>query len=606
MPPEIVYHPREVEHYDVMQGSDRHEVKVADHGFVALVDVMPRLVPVGQTADMAVVQAARVSIGAGTKTPEEDRNLIRYMMSGAYQGRCPHSSPFEMIEFKFHFAMPIFVARQFIRHRTACLTGDTLLQFDLPGGIERRGNQLYSLSVKDVYDRFQPTANDVGHYKRDRVQGMLLRCVDESTGVVTHTRVVDVWESGEKDVWAVTYNGKTVTCSADHMFLTGNGWRRLGEVATLNSASCHPSHMNGGERLSWIGPGVGTAVPREFNRVEVETESWRPAPGDWSAYYEVSDQGRVRRLAGGRGSSRGRCKTPTVSQGRAVVNLNRPGVQETWPVHQLVALAFLGPCPEGMEVCHEDGNSLNNDLDNLRYGTKQSNADDRVRDGATTALQRNYVTPKIEYAGKQMTYDLEVAGPWHNFSAGGFVVHNSVNEFSARYSVMKDRFFRPEADAIRQQSKNNRQGGTEVVDDVQTASDFLAYLDKAEALYADYLEAEKRGIAREMARVGLPLSIYTEWIWKCDAHNIMHFLNLRMDHHAQKEIRDYADAMFALIKPVIPGVAQAFLDYKYDAVTLSALEVAAVREKLPLASENKRELAAWADKKKKLGLEHLP
>src|SRR5688500_17141232 len=105
--------PHEGEVYDVMGGAARWEVKVHDHGLVALVDVMPRLVPLGKTADAAIVQAARVSYGAGTKQVNEDRGLIRYL------ARHRHTTPFEMIEFKFHHVMPIFIARQWIRHRTA-------------------------------------------------------------------------------------------------------------------------------------------------------------------------------------------------------------------------------------------------------------------------------------------------------------------------------------------------------------------------------------------------------------------------------------------------------------------------------------------------------
>ena len=99
--------------YDVMGGDSRWEVKVHDHGLVALLDVMPRFAPVGKTADFAIVQAARVSYGEGTKQVSEDRGLIRYL------ARHRHTTPFEMVEFKFHHVMPIFVARQWIRHRTA-------------------------------------------------------------------------------------------------------------------------------------------------------------------------------------------------------------------------------------------------------------------------------------------------------------------------------------------------------------------------------------------------------------------------------------------------------------------------------------------------------
>src|SRR2546423_10229179 len=129
--------PFEGEMHDLMGGSGRWEVKVHDHGLVALTDVMPRLAPVGKTADFAIVQAARVSYGAGTKQVNEDRGLIRYL------ARHRHSTPFEMVEFKFHHVIPIFIARQWIRHRTACLAEGTEVFFDLPGGIGRRGNQLY-------------------------------------------------------------------------------------------------------------------------------------------------------------------------------------------------------------------------------------------------------------------------------------------------------------------------------------------------------------------------------------------------------------------------------------------------------------------------------
>lgn len=108
--PNIEKKPFETETYDVMDGSARWEIKVHDHGMVALVDVMPRLCPVGKTADYAIVQAARVSYGEGTKQVNEDRGLIRYL------ARHRHTTPFEMVEFKFHHCMPIFIARQWIRH----------------------------------------------------------------------------------------------------------------------------------------------------------------------------------------------------------------------------------------------------------------------------------------------------------------------------------------------------------------------------------------------------------------------------------------------------------------------------------------------------------
>lgn len=277
--------------HDVMGGAARWEIRVHDHGLVALVDVMPRLVPEGKTADFAIVQAARVSYGQGTKQVNEDRGLIRYL------ARHRHTTPFEMVEFKFHHVMPIFVARQWIRHRTA-----------------------------------------------------------------------------------------------------------------------------------------------------------------------------------------------------------------------------------------------------------------------------------------------------------------NVNEYSARYSVVKDRFYRPSLENVRRQSTGNRQGGDEPIDAL-TAREFLDYLERAESLYADYEKLVEKGVSRELARIALPVSVYTEWYWKIDLHNLLHFLSLRMDPHAQAEIRDYACAMFELIKPIVPVAAEAFVDYHLESMQLTRLEIESIRDGKPLATENRRESAEWMEKRRRLGLE---
>jgi thymidylate synthase (FAD) len=282
--------PFEGEMYDVMGGAARWDAKVDEHGLVGLVDVMPRMAPVGKTADYAIVQAARVSYGAGTKQVNEDRGLIRYL------ARHRHTTPFEMVEFKFHHVMPIFVARQWIRHRTA-----------------------------------------------------------------------------------------------------------------------------------------------------------------------------------------------------------------------------------------------------------------------------------------------------------------NVNEYSARYSVVRDRYYRPDLDNVRKQSTSNRQGGEEPIDNL-TAQQFLDWLDEIEQQHKKYEEFLEKGVTRELARIALPVSVYTEWYWKIDLHNLLHFLSLRMDPHAQQEIRDYATAMFALIRPIVPVAAEAFLDYNFGAMHLTRLEVEAIRSGKPLATENKRETAEWEAKKAKLGL----
>jgi len=109
-----------------------------------------------------------------------------------------------------------------------------------------------------------------------------------------------------------------------------------------------------------------------------------------------------------------------------------------------------------------------------------------------------------------------------------------------------------------------------------------------------------KGIAREMARIVLPVNVYTEWYWKIDLHNLFHFLSLRMDAHAQQEIRDYATAMFDLIQPIIPIAAEAFQDYHLGGMHLTRLEIEAMLSGGALATENKRERAEWEEKRKRL------
>lgn len=529
---------------------------VLDHGFVALVDYMGD--------DAAIVQAARCSYGAGTKQLSEDRDLIRYLM------RHKHTTPFEMVELKFHVKLPIFVARQLIRHRTACLTGDTLLHFDLPGGIERRGNQLYKMSIADVYKKFG---------KDERIGAMHLRSMNAETEEVRHTQIVDVWESGEKDVYRVKLtDGSSATMSKDHRCLTTDGWMTLHEAAKLPTAldptwDCPVGFFT-------IGAGRDTGVVPQFNDIDEAMENWLPAIG-WEEHYEVSDQGRVRRTVGGKGSrSFGRCKKVTVSGSHGVVSLNRPGYQATEHVHQMMLRAFVGEAPAEHMGRHKDGNGLNNRIENLCWSTQQDNADDRVRDGATTRLRSNTASiTKITYVGRQMTYDLEVAGPWHNFSAGGMVVHNSVNEYSMRYSLPAMQFYMPPHEDMGTQSKKNKQGRAAPI----TRSQYDKFRLRLEHLQQESVElyemmiSKEVDLARELARMHLPLSIMTEWYWKIDLHNLLGFLKLRVDKHAQWEIQQVSQLKARIANLVAPCATEGWVDYIFQAKTFSRMEMQALR-----------------------------
>jgi thymidylate synthase (FAD) len=199
---------------------------------------------------------------------------------------------------------------------------------------------------------------------------------------------------------------------------------------------------------------------------------------------------------------------------------------------------------------------------------------ERKRRPAVRRLVRTFSKiVRIESAGTEMTYDLEVAGPYHNFVANGFIVHNSVNEYSGRYSVMPDEFFLPASEQVTCQSRTNRQGGAECLDPHEAAEVLRILTEEQRRVRAGYDRMIELDVRRELARINLGVSQYTEWYWKNDLHNIFHFLQLRLDPHAQHEIRVYAEAMAQIVRAVAPIAWEAFEDYELGAERFSRLEL---------------------------------
>ena len=164
----------------------------------------------------------------------------------------------------------------------------------------------------------------------------------------------------------------------------------------------------------------------------------------------------------------------------------------------------------------------------------------------------------------------------------------SVNEYSARYSVMDREFYIPAPEHLAAQSASNRQGRGAVLQGAEAAAvlDLLrtdagrAHDDYGWMLNEDAADPSRQGLARELARMNLTLNTYTQWYWKTDLHNLLGFLQLRADAHAQYEIRAYADAMLATVAAWVPATFAAFQDYRVGAVTLSAGMLAVVRRRL--------------------------
>jgi thymidylate synthase (FAD) len=192
---------------------------------------------------------------------------------------------------------------------------------------------------------------------------------------------------------------------------------------------------------------------------------------------------------------------------------------------------------------------------------------------------------------------------------------SSLNEISARYSVMKDEFYFPTAEELRLQSKTNKQGSEGLLNLDQAARYVKIIEGQSKECYRWYLDMLEAGIAREQARMILPLNLYTEWYWKQDLHNLMHLMALRCDHHAQYEIQVYGNAILEIVKHLCPWTIEAWEKYHplRGAAKLTSLEVDAIKKynsnknSLSLITgidtTNKREQTEWHEKAKRLGFE---
>ena len=614
---------------------------VLDHGFVALVDYMG--------GDASVERAARVSYGYGTRKSSQTRGLVRYLR------RHRHTTPSEMVEFKFHCCMPMFVARQWIRHRTACLAEGTEVYFDLPGGIERRGNQLYKLKIEDIWERFQPTKNATRPdkqknpwFRRDRVKAMSLRQVNEDTLRIQHTRVVDVYRNGKKPVFRVRLaDGKEITATADHRFLFSNGWATLGEATGLHESGGR-AVWNEGEHFLYVNGVVREATPtyrdrtwlnEQYNTLgrtvaEIATECGVTSHTirKWLREHRIQDErgrgtfqpgsipwnnGKTYEL-GPRDLSAEWVEANRRSRAGAASNFWRGGVTEdrasiarwTTQAAARVHRANGWTC----QLCGERAGELHchhivpvwadlaraRDVENLTTLCGDCHRDiagreqDFVEQLGGPAVQAEWKrrprkpwnklecaklvrVESFEFVGERETYDLEVEGPYHNFIANGVVTHNSVNEYSGRYSLMPLLFYKPQYEHFALQSPANNQGRMDEPAKKELFQESIDRWDRIRGLAADgYTWMVGEDVAREIARIDLPLSTYTQWYWKIDLHNLLHFLSLRADPHAQLEIRAYAEVMAGMVKRVAPISYEAWVDYDLMGQPFSRAELDAL------------------------------
>jgi thymidylate synthase (FAD) len=205
------------------------------------------------------------------------------------------------------------------------------------------------------------------------------------------------------------------------------------------------------------------------------------------------------------------------------------------------------------------------------------------------------------------------------FVARQWIRHRTanVNEYSARYSILDREFYIPAPEHLAAQSASNRQGRGDVLqgeearhvlellrgDAMRTHDHYVDMLNEGPG--GESIDPQRQGLARELARMNLTLNTYTQWYWKTDLHNLLHFLSLRADAHAQYEIRAYAEPMLETVKAWVPAAYAAFRDYRLGAATLSASMLVVVRRMLAGEAVEQKDSALskreWAELMATLG-----
>ncbi|MHC9234757.1 FAD-dependent thymidylate synthase [Pseudooceanicola sp. 502str34] len=209
-------------------------------------------------------------------------------------------------------------------------------------------------------------------------------------------------------------------------------------------------------------------------------------------------------------------------------------------------------------------------------GTKSVQNDE----GLIRYLMRHWHSTPFEMCEVKLHVKLPV------FVARQWIRHRTanVNEYSARYSILDREFYIPAPEHLAAQSVVNNQGRGDVLEGEEAAR-VLEMLKRDSNLAYDHYEEmistdDQQGLARELARMNLPANIYTQWYWKVDLHNLLHFLRLRADAHAQYEIRVYADAICNVVADWVPFAYRAFEDYRLGAVTFSSQMVDCMKRML--------------------------
>ena len=454
-------------------------------------------------SDLAVVNGARVSFNSlADEMTEKDEGLIRFLM------RESHGSPFEHGYFRFIVKAPIFVVREHHRHRAGhCLPGDTQIWCET---IARSGRTVRKRSISELWRNWHVGVPD--SLGRTRLlpscRSFAMRVWNEDEGTFDLGTPRDIYKSGVKTIVELGAGEPLLRCSEEHRIFTPEGWAKAGDLRAGDSIALSGTAYHRGETIPPAlrrGIGVWTSMQREILIKELDY-----------------------------------CSSCGVRRMRDQLQLDHviPVVMDITKALDRSNLTSL------CDSCHR-----------LKSNSEQQYAERRGSDVAPTfvRLPRNPVRVREEE-----TYDIEMRAPIHNFVANRVVVHNSYNEWSGRYSKMEAEFYVP--DYVRTQVGKPGSYSFEPVEPEVREAAREEIRTVAEQAFDAYERMLEQGVAKEVARMALPLSLYTKYFWSCNPRSLMHFCSLRNSEHAQFEIREYAKAAEGFLERVMPVTHAAFVE----------------------------------------------
>ena len=426
-------------------------------------------------SDDDVIAAARIStVGDQTDADvKSKKGFINFLMKGR------HGTPFEHNFFKFMVTAPIFVWREHHRHRIGmCLAGSSRI----PVGTQRNGS---TKSIEDIYRDWKLGVPDTLGRKRmlPSCQNLVTRTLNLETGLIEYAQMVDVYQSGIKPILDIKFmNGKrkrTLRCTADHRIWTNNGWVRAGELQVGDMIA----------RQGKVVVGERQGLPK---RLRMGIQEW--STQQKRDIVKPIDKCHV-------------CKEDFLYSDLEI--------DHKIPISQNIELALvlanLAPiCVE----CHTKKSAFESWSENV------------VRRPVQTGARFTPIL-SIKDGGEEMTYDIEMPAPWHNFIADDVVVHNSYNEESGRYKQLAPHFYFPAAS--RPLVQIGKAGAYEFVAGTPAQLGIVdsSISEVARTAYAAYQRMLDEGIAREVARMVLPVNTFSSCIVTMNARSLMNFLSLR-------------------------------------------------------------------------------